>query len=112
MAAAGVVAQANGPAHSSAGGNGRGDGAHSTGAGHMAHGSGHASHGGSHASIATDGAVNGHVIGTYLHGPVLARNPELADLLLGWALGRTLEPLGPGHAGNARTQGLVDAMPR
>jgi len=34
-----------------------------------------------------DGFVAGHVIGTYLHGPVLARNPELADLLLGWALG-------------------------
>ena len=30
----------------------------------------------------TDGAVSGRVVGTYLHGPVLARNPELADLLL------------------------------
>jgi hypothetical protein len=35
---------------------------------------------------ATEGAVSGRVIGTYLHGPVLARNPALADLLLGWAL--------------------------
>jgi CobQ-like glutamine amidotransferase family enzyme len=34
-----------------------------------------------------EGAVNGRVVGTYLHGPVLARNPGLADLLLGWALG-------------------------
>jgi hypothetical protein len=34
----------------------------------------------------TEGAVSGRVIGTYLHGPVLARNPALADLLLGWAL--------------------------
>lgn len=34
----------------------------------------------------TEGAVSGRVIGTYLHGPVLARNPGLADLLLGWAL--------------------------
>ncbi len=34
----------------------------------------------------TEGAVNGRVLGTYLHGPVLARNPALADLLLGWAL--------------------------
>jgi CobQ-like glutamine amidotransferase family enzyme len=45
----------------------------------------------------TDGAISGHVVGTYLHGPVLPRNPELADLLLGWALGRRpgeLEPLG------------------
>ena len=30
-----------------------------------------------------DGAVNGRVVGTYLHGPVLARNPSLADWLLG-----------------------------
>ncbi|HEY2916486.1 MAG TPA: hypothetical protein VGI98_04645 [Candidatus Limnocylindrales bacterium] len=46
---------------------------------------------------ATDGAIHGHVVGTYLHGPVLPRNPELADLLLAWALGRRpgeLAPLG------------------
>ena len=41
----------------------------------------------------TDGAVAGRVVGTYLHGPVLARNPALADLLLSWATGRPLEPL-------------------
>jgi len=29
-----------------------------------------------------DGAISGNVFGTYLHGPVLARNPEFADLLL------------------------------
>jgi hypothetical protein len=34
----------------------------------------------------TEGARAGRVIGTYLHGPVLARNPALADLLLAWAL--------------------------
>ena len=34
----------------------------------------------------TEGAVTGRVMGTYLHGPVLARNPEMADLLLAWAL--------------------------
>jgi len=43
---------------------------------------------------ATDGAVQGHVVGTWLHGPVLPRNPELADLLLDWAAGQDLEPLG------------------
>lgn len=37
-----------------------------------------------------EGAVSGHVIGTYLHGPCLARNPQISDLLLGWAAGRTL----------------------
>ena len=35
----------------------------------------------------TDGAVTGHVLATYLHGPVLARNPALADLLIGWVTG-------------------------
>lgn len=35
----------------------------------------------------TEGAVQGSVIGTYMHGPALARNPELADYLLTRALG-------------------------
>ena len=43
---------------------------------------------------ASEGAWADRVVGTYLHGPVLARNPALADLLLGWALGRD-EPLAP-----------------
>jgi CobQ-like glutamine amidotransferase family enzyme len=34
----------------------------------------------------------GKVVGTYLHGPALARNPALADLLLSWITG-PLEPL-------------------
>ncbi|HET9061472.1 MAG TPA: hypothetical protein VFN61_16265 [Acidimicrobiales bacterium] len=34
-----------------------------------------------------EGAVKGKVLGTYLHGPVLARNPTLADLLLSWVVG-------------------------
>ena len=29
-----------------------------------------------------EGVLHGKVFGTYLHGPVLARNPELADLIL------------------------------
>lgn len=41
----------------------------------------------------TEGAVRGTVFGTYPHGPVLARNPALADHLLELALGRELEPL-------------------
>ncbi len=40
----------------------------------------------------TDGVWSGRVLGTYLHGPVLARNPALADRLLSWAVGN-LEPL-------------------
>jgi hypothetical protein len=41
----------------------------------------------------TDGALHGRIVGTYLHGPVLARNPELADLLLTWVTGGPLTPL-------------------
>ena len=32
---------------------------------------------------------------TYLHGPVLARNPQLADLLLARATGQDLSSLAP-----------------
>lgn len=39
-----------------------------------------------------DGAVQGSVIATYLHGPCLARNPELADMLLSKVVG-PLDPL-------------------
>jgi CobQ-like glutamine amidotransferase family enzyme len=40
----------------------------------------------------TEGAYAGRVLGTYLHGPALVRNPALADLLLSWAVG-ALPPL-------------------
>ena len=43
----------------------------------------------------TEGALAGRVAGTYLHGPVLVRNPGLADLLLTWAVG-ALPPLPAG----------------
>ena len=39
---------------------------------------------------ASEGAVQGRMVGTYLHGPGLARNPELADLLLSWVVGTAL----------------------
>jgi len=39
-----------------------------------------------------DGAVQGSVVATYLHGPCLARNPELADMLLSQVVG-ALDPL-------------------
>ncbi|HEY4463760.1 MAG TPA: glutamine amidotransferase [Streptosporangiaceae bacterium] len=42
----------------------------------------------------TEGAHAGRVLGTYLHGPALVRNPGLADLLLGWVTG-PLRPLPP-----------------
>jgi lipid II isoglutaminyl synthase (glutamine-hydrolysing) len=43
---------------------------------------------------ATEGAWSETILGTYAHGPALARNPALADLLLCWATGeRSLGPL-------------------
>jgi lipid II isoglutaminyl synthase (glutamine-hydrolysing) len=57
----------------------------------------------------TDGAVQGHVLGTYLHGPLLPRNPELADLVIGWALGRELEPLASEFAERARQERIAEA---
>lgn len=34
-----------------------------------------------------EGAVQGSIIGTYLHGPALVRNPQLADYLIAAAIG-------------------------
>src|SRR6202042_2677494 len=57
----------------------------------------------------TEGAVQGRVVGTYLHGPVLARNPALADRLLSLALGdgggdgHRETPLGPLDDGEAES---------
>lgn len=54
---------------------------------------------GNNGSDNTEGAVQNCTVGTYLHGPLLPRNPRLADLLLTWALSHrygdhpALEPL-------------------
>jgi len=46
---------------------------------------------------ALDGAMNKtmnkNVFGTYLHGPILARNPEFADLLIERAVGGAISPM-------------------
>ena len=47
---------------------------------------------GNRAGDGVDGAVQGSVVATYMHGPCLARNPELADLLLSKVVGE-LTPL-------------------
>src|SRR5205823_6326992 len=39
-----------------------------------------------------DGLLGDRLIGTYMHGPVLPRNPALADHILSWVVG-DLEPL-------------------
>lgn len=54
--------------------------------------------GGNNGQDGTEGCRAGRVIGTYVHGPLLPKNPWLADALLAWALDRrgrpaTLEPL-------------------
>jgi CobQ-like glutamine amidotransferase family enzyme len=46
-----------------------------------------------------EGAITGNAVGTYMHGPVLPKNPALADTLIAAALRRRwgvtqLEPLG------------------
>ncbi len=60
----------------------------------------------------SEGVVNldlgaGKVLGSYLHGPGLARNPALADLLLSWVLGverHELEAIDDTEADLLRTQ--------
>ncbi len=39
-----------------------------------------------------EGAVVGRTVGTYLHGPLLPKNPWLADTMLGWALDHAGSP--------------------
>lgn len=50
---------------------------------------------GNGAGDSVEGVVQGSIIATYMHGPALARNPQLADLLLARALGIGLEELEP-----------------
>jgi lipid II isoglutaminyl synthase (glutamine-hydrolysing) len=45
---------------------------------------------GNNGSDAREGAVHGRLIGTYLHGPLLPKNPWIADVVLRWALAHRL----------------------
>ncbi|MBO0748765.1 MAG: hypothetical protein J2O47_10455, partial [Acidimicrobiaceae bacterium] len=56
----------------------------------------------------TDGFRTGRVVGTYLHGPALARNPALADLLLASVVGE-LDPLDDRESDVLRTERLAVA---
>src|SRR5438132_1151029 len=56
-----------------------------------------------------EGVVAGHIVGTYLHGPALARNPALADLLLSWVVG-ALEPIDEPLVDRLRTERLEAAL--
>ncbi len=55
----------------------------------------------------TEGGRAGRVVGTYAHGPVLARNPALADLLLAWATGSAPAPLDDAEERALRGQRLA-----
>lgn len=59
----------------------------------------------------TDGAWAGRVVGTYMHGPVLARNPGLADHLLSSVVG-PLSPLDDGEAAELRRERLAASAAR
>jgi len=57
-----------------------------------------------------DGLLGERMLGTYLHGPVLPRNPALADHLLAWVLGADrLTPLDDGLVDALRAERLEDA---
>ena len=56
-----------------------------------------------------EGAVSGRVIGTYLHGPALARNAHLADTLIGWVVGKELKPLDDAEIEDLRNERLKAA---
>jgi CobQ-like glutamine amidotransferase family enzyme len=58
-----------------------------------------------------EGAVAGKVVGSYLHGPALARNPALADLLLSWIVG-PLEPIDDEMVDRLRRERLDAALSR
>ena len=52
----------------------------------------------------------GKILGTYSHGPALARNPAIADLLLRWAIGAdTLAPVDDTWADRLRAERLAAA---
>ncbi|WP_371781048.1 type 1 glutamine amidotransferase [Streptosporangium subroseum] len=60
----------------------------------------------------TEGCYTGRIVGTYLHGPALARNPGLADLLLTWAVGAQLPPIDDSWFERLREERLAAVLPR
>lgn len=62
---------------------------------------------GNGAGTMVDGAFAGKVIGTYMHGPALARNAALADRLLSWVVGSELQPLDDAEAEGLRNERLT-----
>jgi CobQ-like glutamine amidotransferase family enzyme len=65
----------------------------------------------------TEGAVQGKVVGTYLHGSLLPKNPWLADKVIAWALARrhgdvALAPLDDTLESAARESAMTIARTR
>ena len=60
----------------------------------------------------SEGAVQGNIVATYLHGPVLIRNPALADLLLSRVLGGDLPAFDDAAVERLRAERLDAADPR
>ncbi|MBA3489911.1 MAG: glutamine amidotransferase [Longispora sp.] len=56
---------------------------------------------------ATEGVWSGRMLGTYLHGPALARNPAIADLLLSWVTDAPLPALDDSWTAKLRTERLA-----
>ncbi|HMC69430.1 MAG TPA: glutamine amidotransferase [Mycobacteriales bacterium] len=54
----------------------------------------------------SEGATSGRILATYMHGPALARNPALADLLLSWVVGSPLAPLDDSEVDELRAERL------
>lgn len=63
-------------------------------------GNGHARH---------EGAIQGSVVGTYLHGPVLVRNPRFTDELIEKAVGSPLAPIQDAALDRLRQERYDDA---
>lgn len=59
----------------------------------------------------TEGVLAERIIGTYLHGPVLARNAELADRIIAWVAG-SIPPLDATLEQSLRADRLDAAMVR
>ncbi|SDT63710.1 type 1 glutamine amidotransferase [Actinoplanes derwentensis] len=60
----------------------------------------------------TEGAWAGKILGTYSHGPALARNPAIADLLLKWSTGADrLAPLDDTWSERLRGERFAAAIP-
>jgi len=57
-----------------------------------------------------EGALTASIVATYLHGPVLVRNPDIADHLIGIAVGGPLAPLDEAEVNRLRRERLTSAL--